>query len=160
MRAALLALLLAWTCAVRAGPGDAAADFALADAQGGTVRLSELRGSVVYVDFWASWCAPCLKSFPWMNEIQQRYGDQGLRIVAVNLDQKRADADGFLARVPGKFTIVFDAAGATARTYNVRGMPSSVLIDRQGRVQFEHIGFRESSRDVLEAQIKRVIAQP
>jgi cytochrome c biogenesis protein CcmG, thiol:disulfide interchange protein DsbE len=96
----LLVSLLVLACGALAGQGDTAADFALTDVRGATVRLSDLRGSVVYVDFWASWCAPCLKSFPWMNQIEQRYAARGLKIVAVNLDQKRADADGFLAKFP------------------------------------------------------------
>lgn len=161
LRSALL-LLLVSAClpACAAEPGAAAIDFTLADARGEPVKLPALRGSPVYLDFWASWCGPCVKSFPWMNEIQQRHGARGLKIIAVNLDQKRGDADRFLARVPAEFPVLFDPEGRVARAYGLKGMPTSYLIDRQGRVLMEHVGFRDSSREELETALTRLLAQP
>src|SRR5271154_4277734 len=86
--------------------GEQAPAFALATAHGDTIALPQLRGRVVYVDFWASWCAPCRRSFPWMNEMQQRYGDRGLTIVAINVDRRRADADQFLQANIAHFAVV------------------------------------------------------
>jgi cytochrome c biogenesis protein CcmG, thiol:disulfide interchange protein DsbE len=105
--------------------GDPARSFALATADGRTIALEQLRGRVVYLDFWASWCGPCRRSFPWMNEIEQRYAGRGLTIVAVNVDAKREDAERFLHQYPATFAVVYDASGATPRAYDVKAMPSS-----------------------------------
>ncbi|MEY2685826.1 MAG: hypothetical protein RL375_24 [Pseudomonadota bacterium] len=117
------------------------------------VKLADLRGKLVYLDFWASWCGPCRHSFPWMNEMQTRYGTRGLQVLAVNLDARREDADRFLADVPARFPIAFDARGDTAKLYAIKGMPSSVLIGPDGRVLAQHSGFRDAHRAELEASI-------
>jgi len=122
------------------------------------VRLADYRGKVVYLDFWASWCGPCRKSFPWMNAMHQRYKDQGLVVLAVNLDKDRELSDRFLAATPAKFTIAYDPEGKTATAYRVKGMPSSYLIDREGRIHGLHIGFRESDADALETEISQLLA--
>lgn len=139
-------------------PGEAAPSLALPDAQGATVALDALRGRVVVVDFWASWCGPCKRSFPWMSEMQRRYADQGLTIVAVNVDKRREDAAKFLALTPGAFTIVYDPTGASPTVWNVKGMPTSYLVDRGGRIVAIDAGFREESKDTLEARIKAALA--
>jgi len=95
-----------------------------------------------------------------MNELNERYGGQGLRILAVNLDQRQVDAEKFLQKMPARFAVVFDASGATARAYRVKGMPSSFLIDRHGNVQLEHVGFRDSARGELEAAIRKMLGEP
>ena len=120
-----------------------------------TIQLSGLRGRVVYLDFWASWCPPCRKSFPWMEEMYQRYEKQGLTVVAVNLDKDKALADKFLETMPAKFTVAFDPQGKVAEQYRLQGMPTSYLIDRQGRIHSSHIGFRESDTGKLESVIKK-----
>ena len=110
-------------------------------AQAADLDLSAYRGKVVYLDFWASWCTPCRLSFPWMNEIQQSYGRDGLVVIGINVDHDRALADAFLrASAPG-FKIVYDPSGAIASQYNFRDMPTSVLIGRDGKVHFTHDGF-------------------
>ena len=140
--------------AFAAAVGEMAPPFTLATAEGPTISLEGLRGKVVYLDFWASWCGPCRRSFPWMNEMQQRYGQTDVAIVAVNVDAKRADAEQFLRRYPASFVVVFDAAGATPRTYDVKAMPSSYLIDRKGRIaRIEH-GFLDEHRSTLEDSIR------
>ena len=122
-------------------------------ARQGSVDLSALKGKVVYLDFWASWCAPCRQSFPWMNEMQARYGNQGLRVVAVNLDAQRKDADKFLAEVPANITIAFDPQGDSPKRYQIKGMPSSVLIGADGKVLATHTGFRDDQRAQLEQML-------
>jgi thiol-disulfide isomerase/thioredoxin len=138
--------------------GQPAPNLALPDAQGSVVALDTLRGKVVYVDFWASWCGPCRRSFPWMNEMQQKYGGKGLAIVAVNVDKKRADANKFLAQIPASFPVVFDEAGASPAAFGVKGMPSSYLIDARGNVAFVERGFVDASRVELEDRIKSLLA--
>lgn len=122
------------------------------------VNLAGLKGKVVYVDFWASWCGPCKQSFPFMNELQSKYGAKGFEVVAVNLDAKRDDADKFLAEVPARFTVAFDAKGESAKRFDVKGMPSSYLIGRDGKVVALHKGFREEDRTNLDAGIAQALA--
>jgi len=132
------------------------ADLAMAD--GRPVSLTSLRGNVVYVDFWASWCVPCKRSFPWMNALQERYRGQGFAIVAINVDKRRPDAERFLRDVPATFPVVFDAAGATPAAFDVKGMPSSYLIDRNGMVVAVEEGFHDDHVAALEARIRALLA--
>lgn len=158
MARSLAALMLAVFAGIASavGNGEPAPDFALPDGTGKLLRLSELRGQQpVYVDFWASWCAPCRKSFPWMGELQARH--PGLRVIAVNLDEQRDDADRFLAAVPARFTVVYDPSGKTAREWRVVGMPSSYLVDRNGIVRLVHKGFRSDDGERLGAEIERLL---
>jgi len=140
--------------------GDPAPPLSLPDAKGATVSLAALKGKVVYVDFWASWCAPCRRSFPWMGEMQQKYGPKGFVVLAVNVDKKRSDADRFLAVTPGAFTIVFDPTGATPTAWDVKGMPTSFVVDRQGRVVSIDAGFRDDMKPALEAKLQAVLDKP
>jgi thiol-disulfide isomerase/thioredoxin len=125
----------------------------------GTVQLASLKGKVVYLDFWASWCEPCKKSFPWMHDIKQNYADQGFEILAVNLDKDRELADRFLKEMDVNFIVAFDENGKSASDYKLRGMPSSYLIDRDGKVYASHIGFRENDKTSLEQAIKSLLSK-
>lgn len=145
-------VLAAWACGAQAAAPVQAPAFDLPGA-----RLADLRGKVVYVDFWASWCGPCRKSFPWMNALQQRHGAAGLQVVAINVDEKREDAAAFLARVPANFTIAYDPAGATPRAYGIKGMPSSALVGRDGKLLWMHTGFNEADQDKLEERIRAAL---
>ncbi len=122
--------------------------------------LSIYRGKVVYLDFWASWCGPCRESFPWMNHLQQRYQDQGLEVVAVNVDTERGAAQAFLHDYPARFGLIFDPQGDIAESYDLQGMPSSFLIGRDGVLAYKHLGFRKDDPAALEARIKQLLAQP
>jgi len=149
---ALCAGLFAALPAAAIDAGTAAPEFQLNGSRG-AVNLGALKGKVVYLDFWASWCGPCKQSFPWMNEMQAKYGAKGLQIVGINLDAKRADADKFLAEVPATFVLAFDAQGDTPKRYGVKGMPTSVLIGADGKVVQMHAGFRDEERKALEDAI-------
>ena len=115
---------------------------------------------IVLLDFWASWCGPCRQSFPWMNELQSRYGSQGLQVLAVNVDANPPDARRFLAEVPAQFAVAFDGRGETPRRYEIKGMPTSVLIGPDGRVLFVHSGFRPEDRALIENQINQALSHP
>jgi cytochrome c biogenesis protein CcmG/thiol:disulfide interchange protein DsbE len=115
--------------------------------------LGPVDGKVVWVDFWASWCVPCRRSFPWLNEMMSRYGDQGLQIIGVNVDKTRRAAQSFLAETPAKFDLRFDPAGALAETFGVQAMPSSFLLDGEGNIIAKHLGFRYEDADEYEAAI-------
>jgi thiol-disulfide isomerase/thioredoxin len=138
--------------------GKAAPAFDLPSAGAPNVRLADLKGRVVYVDFWASWCAPCKQSFPWMNEMQAKYGPKGLTIIGVNVDKKREDADKFLAGTPAKFTVAFDTTGKVADAYQPKGMPTSFLIGPDGVVRAVHVGFRDKDKEDLERELAAAVA--
>jgi thiol-disulfide isomerase/thioredoxin len=120
--------------------------------------LASLSGKVVYVDFWASWCVPCRQSFPWMNELQREFAKDGLVVIGVNVDHDRADAEAFIRRLTPTFRVSFDPDGALAEQFHVKGMPTSILIDRSGKVLAQHIGFRPEDRDSLREQIRALLA--
>lgn len=121
--------------------------------------LKNLRGRVVYVDFWASWCTPCRESFPWMKALESTYGSQGLSVVAVDLDHDRADAQRFLRAFRPNFAVISDPGGKLAERFNVIGMPTSILIDRQGKVRYVHVGFLLKRRAQYEGQVRALLAQ-
>lgn len=123
----------------------------------GDVILSELKGKVVYVDFWASWCLPCQLSFPWMHDIKRDYADQGFEVIAVNLDKDKLLAAAFLKEMEVNFEVVYDESESTASRYKIKGMPSSYLIGRDGRVYASHIGFREEDKIQLEQAIQGLL---
>ena len=120
----------------------------------------DLKGKVVYLDFWASWCGPCRQSFPWMNELQRELGARGLVVVAVNVDHERSDANRFLASYPADFRVLFDPEGKLAERYKVGGMPTSFLIGRDGKIVAAHAGFKQKDADALAATVRRVVDMP
>jgi len=119
----------------------------------------EWSGRVVYLDFWASWCAPCRQSFPWMQKMEGAYGSQGLTVVAIDVDQNRADAERFLADFHPDFQVHFDPDGKLAEQYKVVGMPSSVIFDRHGTVRFMHTGFLPVDEPEYEREIRALLAE-
>ncbi|MGQ9659269.1 MAG: TlpA family protein disulfide reductase [Thermochromatium sp.] len=117
-------------------------------------------GKVVYLDFWASWCVPCAKSFPILDQWQSDLGGRGFEVIAINLDEERQEAERFIQQYPVRFTIGVDPAGKCPRLYAVRGMPTSYLIDRQGRIREVHEGFKTSDAAGLRARIESLLAEP
>jgi cytochrome c biogenesis protein CcmG, thiol:disulfide interchange protein DsbE len=158
--AAWLLALLPVGPAASVGVGDAAPGFSLPTASGKAIALDTLRGQVVYVDFWASWCGPCRRSFPWMNEMQDRYKDRGLTVVAINVDKKRDDANRFLQANGARFAVVYDPDGKTPLAYDIGGMPSSYLIDRAGKVVAVEPGFLDERKAAREDAIRSLLAAP
>jgi thiol-disulfide isomerase/thioredoxin len=120
--------------------------------------LSPVQGKVIWVDFWASWCVPCRRSFPWMNTMHRKYGGEGLEIIGVNLDKDRALADGFLAETPAEFALRFDPAGNLAKDFKVQAMPSSYLVDADGNVLATHVGFKTADAPEYERAIQEALA--
>lgn len=117
--------------------------------------VGELEGKPTLVDFWASWCGPCQESFPWMQAMEEKY--PGLRIIAINLDESRSDADNFLSDSTINFQVVFDPEGELAEKYQVDGMPSSYLIDRDGTIIKQHVGFFPDQTSDYEAEIEKLL---
>lgn len=121
--------------------------------------LSAYKGHVVYLDFWASWCTPCRLSFPWMNALQRDYRSKGLVVVAVNLDHDRASANQFLRQMPPAFKVIYDPKGQIAQKYNVKDMPTSFVIGRDGTVRYVHKGFIQSREGEYEAQVMSLLTR-
>jgi len=120
-------------------------------------ELENYRGKVVVLDFWASWCVPCRHSFPWMNQMQQKYAGDGLVIIGVNMDANADDAAAFLHEFPAEFVIVPDSRGELATQFAIEAMPSSFVIDREGNVVISHLGFQSRKTDEYESNIKQVL---
>jgi thiol-disulfide isomerase/thioredoxin len=119
--------------------------------------LSAYRGKVVIVDFWASWCVPCRRSFPWLDQMQRKYGEDGLVVIGVNEDDASDDARAFLQAFPVSFRIVEDQKGAMAREFDLAAMPSSYIFDRDGELAARHLGFKTAKQDEYEAVLKRLL---
>lgn len=124
----------------------------------GLAEVQKTKGQYIYIDYWASWCGPCRQSFPWMNALQAKLGSKGLKVVAVNVDAKRADADKFLTHTPAQFTIAYDPLGESAKKLAIKTMPTSMLVSPEGRVVFVHSGFRTEETGQLEAKIAAAMA--
>lgn len=141
-KGAASAFLAAILLALTAQPGAAA-----------ELDLAAHQGKVVVVDFWASWCVPCRRSFPWLNSMQARYANDGLVIIGVNVDRERKDADDFLGQIPADFEILFDSEAALAKEFGVQAMPSSFVIGRDGTIKTRHLGFKVKRQDEYEAAL-------
>ena len=161
-RQTLLALSLALVsgAALAVEEGEPAPDFNLPSIYSDqpNIALADLRGKAVYVDFWASWCAPCLSSLPLYNELYHKYRDQGLEIVAINVDNPVEDGLDFLLDTPLDFLIPADPDGESAELFGVIGMPTSYLISPEGEVTLVHMGFRNGDIEIIEEEIQKVLA--
>lgn len=123
------------------------------------INLKDFKGRVVYLDFWATWCPPCRKSFPWMDEIHERYKDEGLSIIAVTLDKKREQIEQFIKKTEPAFIVAHDPTGKVAKAYQLRAMPTTYLIDRNGQLVMTHMGFRSTDKEKLEATIQSLLEE-
>jgi len=121
--------------------------------------LESLRGKVVYVDFWASWCGPCRVSFPQLEQLRNELGPKGFEVLAINVDEVEADARQFLSEVPVSYLVVRDAEGITPQTFGILGMPTGYLIDRKGIVREIHQGFRKSDGEKLRTAIVALLGE-
>lgn len=161
-----VASVVAILCAAAAGSalsktnGAAAPNCSLQLLDGkGSTSISQLRGKVLYVDFWASWCIPCSASFPFMNTMDKELNGKGLQVLAINLDEKLEDAKRFLAKHPVRFAIAVKANESCAKEFGVEGMPSSFIVDRNGTIQHVHQGFRPGDGPQLRGIIGKLLAQ-
>lgn len=158
---AMLALSGFWhvSSALALGQGQSAPDIRLTDLAGKPVSLATLRGKVVLVDFWASWCKPCREELPVLEALHKKYAAEGLVIIGVNVDKDVAAARKFLQenKLNLSFALANDAQHKVAESYAPPTMPSSYLIDREGKVRFVHEGFRASDAAKMEAEIKQLL---
>lgn len=134
--------------------GSRAPAFSLRTLQGRTVTLASLRGKVVFLDFWASWCVPCREEFPVLQRLHERYFDRGLRVVGITVDQEASNARAFVQRTRATFTILHDASRSVAERYSPPSMPTSFLIDKEGIIRKINRGFEASHAERFERQVR------
>lgn len=121
--------------------------------------IKDYKGKIVYLDFWASWCGPCRKSFPWMNKMQTEYGSENFSVVSVNLDSDKELAEKFLVQTPANFPIVYDPNGDIASELKLKGMPSSFLINTRGKIISTHVGFTAEKKERYEQEILKLLGK-
>jgi peroxiredoxin len=157
--AAASPLLAAWPqAAVAAIPsGTRAPDFTLRRGEGGNLRLAEQRGRVVMVNFWATWCAPCRQEMPHLEAIHQKYRNAGFVLLGVSVDDDVKKAVDVAAQLGVTFPILLDTDKQVSRSYDLRTMPSTVLIDRDGQVRFVHRGWRDGYQVTYEQQVRELL---
>lgn len=145
------------TAAALPAVGVVAPDFASKSDSGRNVRLSELRGQVVLINFWASWCNPCRQELPLLNKIYARYRAAGFMLLAVNVDDNQKDAEAMLKRLDLRFPTLFDGNKNVAKLYGVDTMPVTLLIDRDGRVRYVHRGYYGGYEQKYEQQVRELL---
>ncbi len=161
MRGGLAALLL--TAAATAGANIAvkssAPDFTLPATSGSNLRLAEQRGRVVMVNFWATWCAPCRVEMPHLNRLYDKYRASGFELLGVNIDDNPRTAADLATKLGLRFPVLLDTDKKVSRLYDLSAMPSTVLIDRDGRVRYVHRGYRDGYEDTYEKQIRELLKE-
>jgi thiol-disulfide isomerase/thioredoxin len=157
MRALAIAALL--TTALAAAEMRSVPPLELHTATGSAVRLADLKGRVVLIDFWASWCGPCEKSFPALDALYRELKPRGFEVVAINLDEHRKDADRFLDKHTHEMPVVFDPRGESPKAFDVQGMPTSVLVDRTGTIRFVHMGYTDKTIATMREEIARLLGE-
>jgi peroxiredoxin len=161
MAVVVAAMMLAVTLEAPALPaaGAAAPDFALKNAAGKNLRLSELRGEVVLLNFWATWCGPCRQELPHLDKIHGQYRNAGLTVLAINIDNDRANAEAMLQKLGVRVPTLYDADKRVSKLYEVDTMPLTVIIDRDGRVRYVHRGYRAGFEQKYEQQVRELLRQ-
>lgn len=154
---AAAALAVSMTAATPGLP--VAPDFKLANRAGGETSLAALRGQVVMINFWASWCGPCRQEFPALDQIYSRYKPMGFALVAINVESEKSDAERFLGQRPVSFPILFDPDNKVSGSYGVSAMPTTVLVDRQGRVRWQHRAYKPGDEAQYVEQVRAALRE-
>ncbi len=150
--------MLSASALLLAGCGEKRPDGAFTvETDAGLFDSAEHKGEVIYLDFWATWCPPCLQSFPWMSEMQRKYADKKLRVLAVSIDIEHELIEEFTSRVETGFAIGYDPKGTLANQFGVRAMPTAFVIDRKGRIAETHAGFNEQRKPEFEEKLSLVL---
>ncbi len=139
--------------------GQAAPDFALKSSSGDNLRLSEYRGDVVMVNFWATWCGPCRQEMPLLDELYSRYERVGFSLLGVNIDDDSRKAMNMVSELGVSFPVLFDARKEVSKLYRVEAMPVTVLIDREGTVRYVHHGYKPGYEDKYLDQIRSLLRE-
>ena len=158
---ATLALLLAAPAGLAGplAPAAPAPDFTLRTLEGQKLRLGEQRGQVVLVNFWATWCGPCRQEMPHLNKLYEKYKSSGFVLLGVNVDDDATQAAGVASKLGVKFPVLPDSDKRVSRQYDLSAMPSTVLIDRDGRVRYLHRGYQNGYEVTYDQQIRELLKE-
>jgi peroxiredoxin len=155
----VLALTGILSAPVGADSGGPAPEFTLTDDNGAAVSMSELRGQVVMINFWASWCGPCREEMPLLQQIHERYEALGFTLLGINVEEDSAVAQAWLHERPVSFPILYDPKNRVSKLYDVVAMPSTVLVDRQGNVRYLHHGYQPGYENEYQDQIRVLVRE-
>ena len=158
--AGLSAALLAAIAVASTGlSGQQAPDFALKNANGENIRLTDLRGDVVMINFWATWCGPCRQEMPLLDEMHERYSRVGFSLLGVSIDDDPNRAKEMIDNLGVSFPVVFDSDKQVSQQYDVSAMPVTILLDREGVVRHVHYGYKPGYEDIYVQQIRELIRE-
>ncbi|MCL4721003.1 MAG: TlpA family protein disulfide reductase [Gammaproteobacteria bacterium] len=157
--AAIVAGLLAGAPVAASESHGPAAGFLLQSRAGGEVSLESLRGQVVLINFWATWCGPCRKEMPLLEQIAKKYGPLGFTLLGINVEEDTRMMDAFLRDVPVTFPVLLDPANAVSKLYRVEAMPSTVIVDRKGQVRYIHQGYQPGDEGRYQDMIRQLIRE-
>jgi peroxiredoxin len=152
------ALLLAAVC-IPALAADAARDFTLKSHDGSNLRLAEMKGQVVMLNFWASWCGPCRQEMPILEQLNKKYGKLGFTVWGINVDEDPAMAEKLLKETGVTFPVLFDSRNEVSELYGVDAMPTTVMVDRDGNIRFRHRSYKPGTEEEYEKQIKSLVRE-
>jgi peroxiredoxin len=153
----LLGLLTGFTLSL--ADSTPAPDFTLKSRSGENIKLSELRGNVVMVNFWASWCGPCRQEMPLLQQLYDRYQGMGFTLLGVNVDEDPAAAQKMLKEIPVNFPILYDSSNKVSKQYQVKAMPSTFMVDRDGNIRYLHKGYKAGYEDDYQQQIRTLLKE-
>lgn len=136
-----------------------APNFTLKSLDGKNLKLSELAGNVVLLNFWASWCGPCRQEMPLLNDLYKKYEPLGFVVLGVNVEQEIAPAKSFISKSPVDFPILFDNTNKVSKLYDVIAMPTTVMIDRDGNMRYLHKGYQAGDEKIYKKMVKKLIRE-
>ena len=136
-----------------------ASNFTLKSRSGKNIKLSELRGDVVMLNFWASWCGPCRQEMPLLEKIHKKYKRLGFTLLGVNVEENSRDAKNYLKDVKVTFPILFDTTQKTSKLFDVSAMPTTILIDRNGNKRYLHKGYKPGYENDYKKEIKKLLRE-
>ena len=152
-------VVVAATFAIAGNVNTPATEFSLTSLTGQPVALSQYKGNVVLVNFWATWCGPCQQEMPLLDQMYKKYKPAGFTLLGVNVDKEAPAVKDLLSRKPVSFTVLLDPENKVSRDYHVADMPSSVIIDRKGNVRYVHRGYHPGDENEYQDRIRQLIRE-
>jgi len=165
LKLAVAASLIFFTSAFGSGAyaaaelNGAAPDFTLKSLKGSNLKLSEFRGDVVMINFWASWCGPCRQEMPILNDLYLKYRDMGFTLLGVNVEENSTKAANMVRELKVVFPVLFDTENKVSKMYKVEAMPSTVIVDRNGNMRYLHRGYVPGTEDEYQRQVRELMAE-
>ena len=158
-RRCAMAMIVIASTAFAADAGGPAPAFTLAALSGGQSGLSQYKGQVIMVNFWATWCGPCQQEMPLLDQMYKKYKPAGFTLIGVNVDKEAPAVKELLARKPVSFPVLLDPANQASKAYHVDEMPSSVIIDRKGEIRYIHRGYKPGDENDYQDRIRQLIRE-